>query len=138
MAGMTKEVIVSQTKRSSILRDFLEDEAAGGIVLIAAALLAMTAANSPLAADYFHLLHVETGPVLAPKLGPMTVHLWVNDALMAGFFFLVGLEIKRELIDGEVSRPADRTLPVIAAAAMRPCSRALCTDSRRRRRSNNA
>lgn len=105
------------SKRSSILRDFLKDEAAGGIVLIAAAVLAMIAANSPLAADYFHLLHIETGPVLAPKLGAMTVHLWINDALMAGFFFLVGLEIKRELIDGELSRPVDRTLPVIAAAA---------------------
>ena len=71
-------------KRGSILRDFLKDEAAGGIVLIIAALLAMIAANSPLAADYFHLLHIETGPVLAPKLGAMTVHLWVNDALMGG------------------------------------------------------
>ena len=108
---------MAKAKRGSILRDFLKDEAAGGIVLIVAAVLAMIAANSPLAADYFHLLHIGTGPVLAPKLGPMTVHLWVNDALMAGFFFLVGLEIKRELVDGELSRPADRTLPVIAAAA---------------------
>jgi NhaA family Na+:H+ antiporter len=108
---------VAETKRGSILRDFLKDEAAGGIVLIVAALLAMIAANSPWASEYFHLLHIETGPVLAPKLGPMTVHLWINDALMAAFFFLVGLEIKRELVDGELSRPADRTLPVIAAAA---------------------
>lgn len=108
---------MAKTKRSSILRDFLADEAAGGIVLIAAALLAMIAANSPWATDYFHLLHVETGPVLAPKLGTMTVHLWVNDGLMALFFLLVGLEIKRELVDGALSRPADRTLPVIAAAA---------------------
>jgi NhaA family Na+:H+ antiporter len=108
---------MAKTSPGSVLRDFLKDEAAGGIVLIVAALLAMIAANSPLAADYFHLLHLETGPVLAPKLGPMTVHLWINDALMAVFFLLVGLEIKRELIDGELSRPADRTLPVIAAAA---------------------
>jgi NhaA family Na+:H+ antiporter len=114
---MTEEAHVAKAKRGSILRDFLKDEAAGGIVLIVAALLAMIAANSPLAADYFHLLHLETGPVLAPKLGPMSVHLWINDALMAVFFFLVGLEIKRELVDGELSRPADRTLPVIAAAA---------------------
>ncbi len=110
-------VIVAKAKRSSILRDFLKDEAAGGIVLIGAALLAMIAANSSLADGYFHLLHAETGPVLAPKLGPMTVHLWINDGLMALFFLLVGLEIKRELVDGELSRPADRTLPVIAAAA---------------------
>ena len=59
-------------------------------MLMAAAALAMVAANSPLADAYFHLLHVETGPVLAPKLGPMTVHLWINDALMAVFFLLVG------------------------------------------------
>ena len=94
-----------------------DDEAAGGIVLIAAAALAMIAANSPLADAYFHLLHAETGPVLAPKLGPMTVHLWINDALMAVFFLLVGLEIKRELVDGELAAPDERRLPVIAAAA---------------------
>ena len=101
----------------SILRDFLHDEAAGGIVLMAAAALALIAANSPLATAYEHFLHLATGPTLAPALGPMTVHLWINDAAMAVFFLLVGLEIKRELIDGELSRPSDRTLPVIAAAA---------------------
>jgi NhaA family Na+:H+ antiporter len=101
----------------STLRDFLHDEAAGGIVLIVAAAFAMVAANSPLAVAYDHLLHLKTGPVLAPALGPMTVHLWINDAAMAVFFLLVGLEIKRELVDGELSRPSDRTLPVIAAAA---------------------
>lgn len=110
-------MLVVKAKSGSILRDFLKDEAAGGIVLIIAALLALIAANSPLADAYFHFLHIETGPVLAPELGPMTLHLWVNDALMALFFLLVGLEIKRELVDGELSRPADRTLPVIAAAA---------------------
>jgi len=103
--------------RASALRDFLKDEAAGGIVLIVAAVLAMLAANSPVAEAYEHLLHLKTGPVLAPALGPMTVHLWINDGLMAVFFLLVGLEIKRELVDGELSRPADRTLPIIAAAA---------------------
>lgn len=103
--------------RDSVLRAFLKDEAAGGIVLIAAAVLAMIAANSPVAADYFALLHTATGPVIAPALGAMTVHLWINDALMAVFFMLVGLEIKRELIDGELADPRKRRLPVIAAAA---------------------
>jgi NhaA family Na+:H+ antiporter len=101
----------------STLRQFLADEAAGGIVLIAAAALAMILANSPLAYSYFHLLHAETGPVLAPTIGPMTVHLWVNDGLMALFFLLVGLEIKREIVAGEMSRPADRRLPLVAAIA---------------------
>lgn len=103
--------------RRSVLPAFLKDEAAGGIVLIVAAVLAMVAANSPLAEAYFHLLHAETGPVLAPALGPMTVHLWINDGLMAVFFLLVGLEIKREMVDGDLADPAKRRLPVIAAAA---------------------
>jgi Na+:H+ antiporter, NhaA family len=99
------------------LREFLRTEAAGGIILMAAAALAMSAANSPFAGEYFHLVHAETGPELTPKLGPMTVHLWINDLLMAVFFLLVGLEIKRELLDGHLATWADRTLPVIAAAA---------------------
>ncbi|MES2095259.1 MAG: Na+/H+ antiporter NhaA [Pseudomonadota bacterium] len=103
--------------KPSILQRFLSDEAAGGIVLMAAAALAMIAANSPLADAYFHLLHAETGPILAPKLGPMTVHLWINDALMAVFFLLVGLEIKRELVGGELASAQKRRLPVIAAVA---------------------
>ena len=103
--------------RHSTLRDFLHDEAAGGIVLMAAAALALITANSPLADVYEHFLHLALGPVLAAALGPMTLHLWINEGAMAVFFLLVGLEIKRELVDGELSRRADRTLPVIAAAA---------------------
>ena len=100
----------------SALRRFLKSEAAGGIVLMAAAALALIVANSPLAEAYQHLLHLETGPVLSPKLGPMTVHLWINDGLMAVFFLLVGLEIKREFVDGRLSTWDRRRLPVIAAA----------------------
>ncbi len=96
----------------------MQSEAAGGIILIGAAALAMLVANLPgLSADYFHLLHLETGPVISPKYGPMTVHLWINDALMAVFFLLVGLEIKREFVDGELSSWSARRLPVVAAAA---------------------
>ena len=108
-------------RTASALRDFLADEAAGGIVLIGAATLAMIAANSPLADAYFHALHIETGPVIAPAIGPMTVHLWINDALMALFFLLVGLEIKRELIGGELASAERRRLPMIAAAAGMIC-----------------
>ncbi|MDF0488035.1 Na+/H+ antiporter NhaA [Sphingomonas sp. H39-1-10] len=104
-------------KARSALRDLLRREAAGGIVLMVAAALALIIANSPLGAGYFDLLHVRTGPVLAPMIGPMTVHLWINDALMALFFLYVGLEIKRELIDGQLCSPARRRLPVIAAVA---------------------
>jgi Na+:H+ antiporter, NhaA family len=101
----------------SAMRAFLRSEAAGGILLIAAAVLALVVANSPLAGGYFDLLHLETGPVLTPKLGAMTVHLWINDGLMSLFFLLVGLEIKREFVDGHLSSWADRRLPFIAAAA---------------------
>ncbi|HYI47726.1 MAG TPA: Na+/H+ antiporter NhaA [Allosphingosinicella sp.] len=100
----------------SALRAFLKSEAAGGIVLMAAAGLALIVANSPLAEAYRHFLHFETGPVLSPKLGPMTLHLWINDGLMALFFLLVGLEIKREFVDGRLSTWDRRRLPVIAAA----------------------
>jgi NhaA family Na+:H+ antiporter len=101
----------------SALRRFLDSEAAGGILLMGAAALALIVANSPWAEGYRHLLHLETGPELSPKLGPMTVHLWINDGLMAVFFLLVGIEIKREFVDGRLSTWDRRRLPVIAALA---------------------
>ena len=101
----------------SAMRAFLRWEAAGGILLIGAAIVAMLFANSSNADSYVAWLHYETGPVLSPKLGPMTVHLWINDGLMSVFFLLVGLEIKREFRDGHLSSWADRRLPFIAAAA---------------------
>jgi Na+:H+ antiporter, NhaA family len=101
----------------SAMREFLRSEAAGGVILMIVAAAAMIIANSPWADDYFHFVHAVTGPTLTPKLGAMTVHLWINDGLMAIFFLLVGLEIKREFVDGHLSTWADRRLPVIAAAA---------------------
>ncbi|PLP57222.1 Na+/H+ antiporter NhaA [Mesorhizobium loti] len=92
----------------SIFREFLDGEAAGGIILIAAAALALIVANSPLAETYFAALHA--------YLGPLSVLHWVNDALMAVFFLLVGLEIKREMLDGQLSTWPRRMLPGIAAA----------------------
>lgn len=108
---------IKQHAKTSALRAFLSGEAAGGILLMAAAAVAMIIANSPIAASYNHFLHLVIGPELTPKLGPMTVHLWINDGLMAIFFLLVGLEIKREFVDGHLSTWADRALPMIAAAA---------------------
>jgi len=93
----------------SAMRNFLGTEAAGGLVLIFAAAAAMMVANSPFAADYFALLHM--------KLGPLSLLHWINDGLMALFFMLVGLEIKRELVSGHLSRWSDRVLPCIAAAS---------------------
>lgn len=93
----------------SALRSFLANEASGGILLIAAAALAMALANSAAAPIYFQALN--------SYLGPLTILHWVNDALMAVFFFLIGLEVKRELVDGNLSTWRDRRLPIIAAAA---------------------
>ena len=90
-------------------RDFIASEAAGGIVLMAASALALTVANSPLAADYFALLHL--------KAGPLSLHHWINDGLMAVFFLLVGLEIRSEFSGGALASWEQRRLPVIAAAA---------------------
>ncbi|TGV09521.1 Na+/H+ antiporter NhaA [Mesorhizobium sp. M8A.F.Ca.ET.173.01.1.1] len=92
----------------SVFREFLDSEAAGGIILMAAAALALIVANSPLAETYFAVLHA--------YLGPLSVSHWVNDGLMAVFFLLVGLEIKREMLDGQLSTWPRRVLPGIAAA----------------------
>ena len=91
----------------SALRAFLHSEAAGGIVLMIAAAAAMIVANGPLADRYF--------AALALHVGPLTVLHWIDDALMALFFFVVGLEIKRELVDGHLATWTDRALPTIAA-----------------------
>jgi NhaA family Na+:H+ antiporter len=102
-----------------VLRSFLRSEAGSGALLIVAAALAILIVNAWPAGEamYHHALHARGGPVLSAKLGPMTPHLWINDGLMALFFLLVGLEIKREWIDGRLSDWPRRRLPVIAAAA---------------------
>ncbi|NEX95278.1 Na+/H+ antiporter NhaA [Caulobacter sp. 17J65-9] len=94
-------------RRFSVVRRFLESEAAGGVVLMVAAGLALLIANTGMGPEYFHLLHL-------PMFGSTLLH-WVNDGLMALFFLLVGLEIKREMLDGELSTWSRRALPGIAA-----------------------
>lgn len=91
----------------SVLREFLKSESAGGVILMAAAATALAIANSPLADFYFHTLHF--------KLGILPVLEWINDALMALFFLLVGLEIKRELWIGQLSTWKRRALPGLCA-----------------------
>ena len=87
-----------------------------GLLLIAAAVAALLAANSPLSDEYGRLLHWQIGPAL-PRVGQLDLHHWIADGLMAIFFLLVGLEVKREWYDGRLSTPAERRLPILAAAA---------------------
>lgn len=100
---------VPKGRTNSTLRKFLDNEASGGLVLMAVAFIAIVVANSPLAETYFYLLHV--------YIGPLSVQHWVNDALMAVFFLVVGLEIKREMLDGQLSSWSRRILPGAGAAA---------------------
>ena len=87
-----------------------------GFALIAAAIAALLAANGPFAGTYQQLLHWKFGPSL-PRYGQLDLHHWAADGLMAIFFLLVGLEVKREWYLGQLSSAAERRLPMIAAVA---------------------
>ncbi len=88
-------------------------EAGAGLLLMLVAGLALALANSPFAGAYHDLFHHRLSSSPIPRLE--SLHAWINDALMAVFFFVVGLEIKREVLDGELAHPAQRRLPVLAA-----------------------
>ena len=97
------------------LQEFLQLEAAGGLILMATALLALVVANSPLSALYTSLLELP----FSVKLGEFGIGkpllLWINDGLMAVFFFLVGMELKREVLEGHLSSLRRASLPAFAA-----------------------
>ncbi len=99
----------------SMIREFLKLEAAGGIVLVVAAVFALILANTPLITYYTALIQT---PVVI-QIGALEIAkpllLWVNDGLMAVFFFLVALEIKREFLEGELATRAQVTLPAMGA-----------------------
>ncbi|MFN3311696.1 MAG: Na+/H+ antiporter NhaA, partial [Thermomonas sp.] len=94
-----------------VLGEFFRLEASGGIVLIAAAALAMLAANSPLA----HAYEVFRDTPLGGEGWGQSLHWWINDGLMAIFFLLVSLEIKREVVSGQLSSRDQLVLPVVCA-----------------------
>ena len=97
------------------VRALFVGDASAGVLLILIALAAMLLANSPLAQQYDQLFHGKLSFTPIPKLD--TLHLWVNDGLMAIFFFVVGLEVKREWIEGQLSSAEQRRLPILAAIA---------------------
>ncbi len=99
----------------SLIRDFLRLESASGILLLIAAVLAMLAENSAFNVYYDALL----GTPVEVRIGELAIAkpflLWINDGLMAMFFFVIGLELKREILQGELSDPASVALPAFAA-----------------------
>jgi NhaA family Na+:H+ antiporter len=97
------------------LLEFLRTEAGGGVVLLAATLVALVWANSPWRGGYHDLLHHEIAVGSGSWAVRESVQHWINDAFMAVFFFVVGLEIKRELVCGELNEWRAAALPAIAA-----------------------
>lgn len=104
-----------RNKVSRRFSEFIKSESSGGILLMASAALAMVLANTPLSSIYDLLIntpvHIRVGPLEIAK--PLL--LWINDGLMAAFFFLIGLELKRELLIGELSDRRNIILPVLGA-----------------------
>jgi Na+:H+ antiporter, NhaA family len=98
------------------LHDFLHLEAAGGLVLMAAAVLALLVANSPLAVYYAALLDLPIAISIGTFGFAKPMLLWINDGLMAVFFLLVGMELKREVLEGHLSSLRQASLPAFAAA----------------------
>ena len=100
---------------ANAIRDFMMLESTAGLLLLAAAIAAMLVANSPLASIYDDLLET----TVAVQFGALEVNkpllLWINDGLMAIFFFLIGLEIKREVLEGELSSFKQVILPGMGA-----------------------
>jgi NhaA family Na+:H+ antiporter len=92
---------------NDVIRDFFKMESAGGILLVIAAAIAMTIANSPLGESYQAMLHT--------YVFGMSLSHWINDGLMAVFFLLIGLEVKRELLEGALKSKETAIFPAIAA-----------------------
>jgi NhaA family Na+:H+ antiporter len=103
------------TRRISPLKDFLHQESASGLLLLFAALLGLSVANSPLADSYFSFLDIEFKVDIAGVFLEMTILKVINYGLMTIFFFVVGLEIKREVTSGHLSKYRQAAAPFIAA-----------------------
>jgi len=97
------------------IQAFTKLEAAGGLLLIACTIIALGWANSPWAASYFHLWHINVTFGFGSAQLSEELHFWINDGLMAVFFLLVGLEIKREALVGELASFRKAALPIAAA-----------------------
>ncbi|MEW5757458.1 MAG: Na+/H+ antiporter NhaA [Pseudomonadota bacterium] len=103
------------TKIVTPFEEFIHHQSASGLLLMACALVALLLANSFLAQAYAHVLHLPLGLNIGGWELEKPLHHWINDGLMALFFFVVGLEIKREILVGELSDPRQAALPIVAA-----------------------
>ncbi len=115
MREITQRIQERSRQMTEAFHWFFKQEASSGIVLLLCAVLAMAAANSPWASAYEHVLHREFIVGIAPWQLSMTLLHWINDGLMAVFFFVIGMEIKREFLFGELQSPSSTLLPVAAA-----------------------
>lgn len=97
------------------LEEFIHRQTTSGVLLMICAVIALVIANSPLHEAYKNLLYVPIGFSAGDADFSLTVHYWINEALMAMFFFIIGLELKRELTVGELSTPRQALLPLMAA-----------------------
>ncbi|WP_314068530.1 Na+/H+ antiporter NhaA [Campylobacter showae] len=96
-------------------KNFVQNEASSGILLILAAIFAMIFQNGFLSGFYNSFLRINMGVVFGEFSLQKPLILWVNDGLMAVFFFLLGLELKREIVEGEMRNPAQIVLPIVGA-----------------------
>lgn len=102
-------------KQLEVIQRFIKDESFSGILLFIATLSAVLVANSALGDAYFNLWNKELGVSIGDKTISMTLTMWIDDGLMALFFLMVGLEIKRELLIGELSSAEKASFPIVAA-----------------------
>jgi NhaA family Na+:H+ antiporter len=97
------------------LEEFIHRQTTSGVLLMICAVIALVVANSPLHDGYEHFLHTELSLNFGNGVFSLSIHHWINEALMALFFLIMGLELKRELLVGELSSPRQALLPIMAA-----------------------
>lgn len=115
---MTKETVNKEPIDKWIIepfQNFINKTTTSGIVLFSSALVALILANSPFSKEYLHFWETNFSIGFGEYILTKSLHHWINDGLMAVFFFVVGLELKREIVGGQLSQPKNAILPIVAA-----------------------
>ncbi len=112
---MNETTLSKRQRATKALTEFMKLESAGGVLLLFTAILALVIANSPLNEFYKGLIDTPVSVQIGNLIIAKPLLLWINDGLMAIFFFLIGMEIKREVLDGQLSNPANIVLPGLGA-----------------------